>query len=235
MKQLFTSLLAFSLFVSPVLGDGPIVILQPDGSAWLKYTDRTEVIPASHVVMPPGDAPPDPEDPDDPDPPVESDFSKVCQDAADAIGDPASAKIMGDAYYGVLADQIESGVIPADPDSVDKAMTAAHEVVSRGPKWKKFHVEVVIPELGRRVISGETKTAEDYTKFFREVQTGLNASAEGAAIPPWLQPLIAALIQALIELLTNLFGGQTSAVEVPDLDTISASELAEYLRGLADG
>lgn len=178
------------------------------------------------LVTPEGSPPPvppipQPPDPDDPQPP--STFRSEVTEAAEAINDPIGARIMAQGFYGVLADQINNGTIPADADSVDRALTAAKDAVlsrvgSTRDKWQTFHSSVVIPELGERVVGGSVRSKAEYVAFFREVQNGLNDSLEGQAPPVWLQPLIDALIQVLIELLRNLFAGADVSTSLPPPD-----------------
>ncbi len=195
------------------LAGEPTIVVMPDGTAWFSRGDGSETIVVTNVVLPPGNIPtpptgPQPPKPTPPDNP--SNITSLVKGWADEVDDSTGCAIM-ETLYKVLADNTANGNIPTDPTSMDKAITeAADEAMDMIPgkhdeDWEDVH-QKIMGELGKLLVQrGGSMTQTQWTSFFRESQAGFQASNAGAALPIWLQPLIAELVKILIKLLTNMF------------------------------
>ena len=205
MHRLFLVVTTILTSVPSIAGE-PTIVLMDDGTAWFSLGDGSPTIIVQNVVQPPGEKPGPGPTPQPPTSGIRADVTKW----ADDIRDPTGAAIMSK-MYSIVGQNIGNGTIPSDTASVDKAITAAADKAidmipgRKTDDWEDLHRKVM-DDLGRIVVtSGGKMSAAQWQKYFAEVSGGLDGSNQGAAIPPFLQPLIAALIQVLIELIQDLF------------------------------
>ncbi len=197
--------------------DETVIVVQQDGTVLLSEPGQPTVsLGKARIILPPGQDSPDPpqpppKDPDEPDPPSTGDdlADKVTKLAND-IPDPAGARIMGVAYK-TLAEQIEAGNIPADAESVDKAITETFKHVfdmlpSHQSEWREFYKQLIDEDMAPKLIAQKFKTKADWSQWFRSVQAGLDASHAGAASPDWLVRLLPVIVEIILEFLRNMFG-----------------------------
>lgn len=189
-----------------------VVVLLPDGTAWFSPGGDAPTILVKHVIRAPG-APPAPgpgDTPSDPQPPEGSTLQRDVKALADAVDDSLGATMLSKTYE-LLAEYVASGKIPSDADSVDKALTAAvNEAVKMTPgrhatKWDAFNTKVGDLLTAKLIASGGKLTAAEWSQHLRDVSAGLAASTDQSAVPPFLEPLLAALVQLLVELLSDMF------------------------------
>jgi len=154
-----------------------------------------------------------PNTPDDPknDTPDSTELRTQVEEWASEVDDTAGSRIFA-ALFDVLGDRIESGQIPADSTSIDKALTEAVNIAvehfPRGsdPKdWKKVKLKIQNEVSRIAISSGGTLTKDRWTQIFRDIQYGFEDTYSGEAIPLWLAPILNALIEALISMLRNMF------------------------------
>lgn len=210
--QCLMLLVCFLVGMGSVCASEPTIVLLPDGTAWFSPGPNQPTILIKNIIrapgMPPGgNTPPGGEDPQ---PPTEdtdrTEARKLAEGVDDAIGATMLAKT-----YELLGEYIASGKIPSDATSVDKAVTEAVDKTlemlpgRKADEWEAVHLKLV-DRISRKLIANGGKLgADQWSTFFRSCSEGLNDTVEGNAIPPFLEPLIAALVKMLIELLTEMF------------------------------
>jgi len=207
--RFFASLFVLLSSAVAIAGE-PVIVLLPDGTAWFSAGAESPTILVRNIIrapgMPPGGNPPDEPAPPDEKSGLRKDVAKWSSDIDDTTG----ALVMSRAY-GLLGEYIASGKIPADADSIDKAITAAGAQTFKMlpgkhvDDWEELHRKVMDKLTVLVTANGGKLTAVQWSGFFREVSAGLDDSTSGSAIPPWLEPLIAALVQVLIDLLSDMF------------------------------
>jgi len=207
-----TKKLAFILIflATPLMAGEPTIVLLADGTAWFSKGDGSPTILIKNIIRPPGEMPPkDPdEDPDDSDP---TEFRQKVTALGKAVNDPVGAALLAKGYQ-VLKGEVKSGKIPATTNDVDEALTAVVDKTiqlipgDHKSEWKKVH-EDIIGELAVRLIANGGKlSAAQYGEFFGEAQGGLEDVADGAAVPPFLEKLLEALVEILIDWIKGRFG-----------------------------
>ena len=140
-----------------------------------------------------------------------SDLRSKVKEWAEEVDDSFAARIFA-ATFETLADRIETGQIPADSTSVDKALTEAvgiaieHFPRGSDPKeWKKVKEKIQNEVSKIAISSGGTLNRDKWQTIFRDIQHGFEDTYAGEAIPIWLAPILNALIEAIIAMIRNLF------------------------------
>ena len=196
---------------SAVVAGEPTIVILPNGTAWYSAGDGSPTVLISNVIPPPGTVPPtNPDGPKAPPVPGPSGIEIQVRGWAEEVDDATGAAIMAK-LYEILADNIANGKIPGDPDSIDKAVTAAaDEALDMVPgrhddDWEGVH-DKVMGELGRKLVaSGGNMTPIQFSNFFREAQKGLESANAGKSLPPFLAPLIQELVKILMKLIVDMF------------------------------
>ena len=210
-------LCAVALWTAVAGATPPGLIVAPDG--YYSVTVGPDGVPVQEKitqVMVLGTPPVTPPTPPLPPPitPVPGDptaFTIKVTTESKKANDPVGAVILEQAYetFGL---KIADGTIPPTAAAIDKALSPVlDKALEFNPKgdepWVGFRA-VVASELATRLIAHNgTMTKDQYVQFFKEVSTGLDASTLGLAIPPWLAPILEALIPIIIKLILQLLGG----------------------------
>ena len=182
-----------------------VMTVGPNGAVLSPVTPVDQVVDL-RTGAPPPTTPPGTDPPSNP-----SSLTTKVEQWARAVNDPNGAAVLSQSYR-LIGEQIQSGAIPADTASVDKALSQFLDstlgmLPGSKEKWAGFRGKVA-QELAARVIaSGGDLTAAEYAAFFNEVHGGLAASHSDTALPVWLAQIIAALLPILLQLITDLFGG----------------------------
>lgn len=193
--------------VSSARGGDPTIVLLPDGTAWFSAGSESPTILVKNIIRAPS-MPPGGGGPDNPQPPATSEDRKAARELADAVDDPVGATMLSKTY-GLIGEYIASGKIPAEPAAIDKALTEAVDTAlamipgRRQDDWEKVHQQLV-DRISPRIVAGKLDR-DQWATVFRDFSQGLGDSTSGAAIPPFLEPLIAALMKILIEILSGMF------------------------------
>lgn len=212
-KSMLLCVVALVTLLAPYAEADPVIVLLPDGTAWYNAGDGSPTILVKNVIEPPPGVTPKPPVPDDPKPdnPSGSKLQEQVTEWASEIDDSTGAAIMSK-LYEVIADNIESGKIPAKADDVDKLVTAAADQAldmvpgKTDDKWSDLH-DKAIGELGKLLVGqGGSMTQTQYVTFFRDVQRGIEATNTDKSLPPFLEPLLQELIKILLKMIVEMFG-----------------------------
>jgi len=211
MRGVLATLLLLAMCCGLSAGE-PTIVLLPDGTAWYSAGPNQPTILIRNIIrapgMPPGgNVPPGGEEPK---PPVSDDTRAEARKLAEGVDDAIGATMLAKTYE-LLAEYIASGKIPSDAASVDKAVTEAVDKTlemvpgRHADDWDAVHLKLIDRVSKQLIASGGKLSAAEWSAFFRSCSQGLHDTVEGNAIPPFLEPLIAALVKILIEMLTEMF------------------------------
>lgn len=221
MRRAITVAILLLAFCLPAFAGGTLVLTDAGYQTMTAEPGQPAVLspvtPVDHVMdlrtgAPAPNPPPGGDDP----PPNTSTFTQNVSTWAGTVNDPNGVAVMNLAYT-TIRDNIQRGVIPADPASVDKALTEAlnrsldmmdvADPQQRRTKWAEFRGKVA-EELGKRVIAnGGSYSKEQFVSFFGEVTSGLETANAGYALPVWVAEILAVLLPVLVRLITGLFSG----------------------------